>query len=99
MDHWLKLMPETIQSVSYEDLVQEQASTSRRLIADCGLSWDEACLHFDKNPAASTTASASQIRHPVYASSIGKWRHYQQQLQELQDFFAAAGIDLSSPVP
>ena len=99
MDHWLKLMPETIQSVSYEDLVQEQASTSRRLIADCGLSWDEACLHFDKNPAASTTASASQIRHPVYTSSIGKWRHYQQQLQELQDFFTAAGIDLSSSVP
>ncbi|MBT3425369.1 MAG: sulfotransferase family protein [Gammaproteobacteria bacterium] len=93
MAHWYKLMPGIIRSVSYEDLVRHQEPASRRLIADCDLPWDKACLSFDKNPAAATTASASQVRHPVYNSSIGKWRNYQRQLQPLQALFTAAGID------
>jgi tetratricopeptide (TPR) repeat protein len=93
MAHWHKLMPGVIRPVSYEDLVLNQASASRRLIADCNLPWDKACLSFDKNPAAATTASASQIRHPVYDSSIDKWRHYQPQLQPLRDLLTGAGID------
>jgi hypothetical protein len=50
-------------------------------------------MEFHKNPGASTTASAAQVRRPVYRSSVDLWRHYEGQLGELKDEFTAAGVD------
>jgi hypothetical protein len=52
--------------------------------------------NFHHNPTASMTASASQVRRPVYRSSVGKWRRYEQQLRPLVDKLQAAGIPVSS---
>lgn len=65
---------------------------ARRLIAHCGLEWEPACLEFHKSTAASTTASAVQVRQPIYASSIEKWRHYERHLAPLKARLAAAGL-------
>jgi tetratricopeptide (TPR) repeat protein len=94
MEHWQAIMPGAIYSVSYEDLVADQVNESRKLLQFCGLEWEEACAQFHQNPAASTTASASQVRRPIYDSSVAQWRHYETQLSGLRAQLEAAGIPL-----
>ena len=55
--------------------------------------FEPGCLRFHENRQASTTASAIQVRQPVYTSSIGKWRHYARQLEPLRQRLEDAGID------
>ena len=64
---------------------------TRRLLAHCGLSWQDACLEFHSRPGAVGTASAVQVRSPLYGSSVGKWRHYEQQLQPLARHLVPGG--------
>jgi hypothetical protein len=79
--------------VTYEDLVADLEGTSRRLLDYCNLPWHDDCLRFHRNPRASTTASAVQVRQPIYATSLGKWRHYASQLDSLRASLERAGID------
>jgi len=92
MDHWHKTMPGSIYDVSYERLVRDQQGESRRLLAACGLQWEDGCLEFHRNPTVTTTASASQVRRPMYDSSLQQWRHYESQLGGLRNLLLAAGI-------
>jgi hypothetical protein len=96
MDHWRSTMPETIHELRYESLVADQRDVMGSLLRFCGLEWEEACIDFHENTAASTTASASQIRRPLYASSVAQWRRYEAELTELSDQLESAGIDLRS---
>jgi hypothetical protein len=91
MEHWNAVLPGVVHTVHYEALVADLESESRRLLNFCGLEWQSQCLQFHKNPDASTTASTAQIRRPIYSSSIGKWRNYEQQLQPVADILQKAG--------
>jgi hypothetical protein len=92
MDHWRSIMPGAIYELRYERLVTDQTSETRRLLEACGLEWEEKCLQFHRNPAATTTASAAQVRRPLYASSINQWHHYAGELQGLRSQLVTAGI-------
>jgi tetratricopeptide (TPR) repeat protein len=92
MDHWRETMPASIHDISYEQLVRDQEGESRRLLAACGLEWESGCLEFHRNPTVTTTASASQVRRPMYDSSLQQWRHYESQLGGLRNRLLAAGI-------
>ncbi|GLQ22436.1 hypothetical protein GCM10007853_03100 [Algimonas ampicilliniresistens] len=87
MQHWHNVFPGRVHDVAYEALIADQEGVSRLLIAAVGLDWDPACLHFHANQSASSTASAAQVRRPLYSSSVEKWRHYEAQLTPL-----AAGL-------
>jgi len=93
MDHWRQSMPGVIYDLSYERLVRDHEGECRRLLAACGLEWQDSCLEFHRNPTSTTTASAAQVRRPLYDSSIVQWRHYEQQLRGLRDRLLSAGID------
>jgi tetratricopeptide (TPR) repeat protein len=93
MDHWCQAMPGVIYDIAYERLVRDQHNETRRLLAACGLEWEDGCLDFHRNPTATTTASASQVRRPIYDSSLTQWRHYEKQLEGLRTQLLAAGID------
>ena len=83
--HWkTTLPPGTLLEMNYEDIVSDQQAASRRLIAFLGLPWDDEVLRFHESPAPSATASAVQVRRPIYSSSIGKWRHHAAQLVPLR---------------
>jgi hypothetical protein len=86
-------MPGVIHTVRYEALVADVEGESRRLLDYCGLPWEDQCLRFYENAQASTTASAVQVRQPIYASSVGKWRRYERQLEGLRRLLESAGID------
>lgn len=84
MDHWRAIAPGRIIEISYEQLVAAQERESRRLIDALDLAWNDACLDFHASTSPSATASAAQVRSPIYRSSVGKWHHYEQQLQPLR---------------
>jgi len=94
MKHWRSVIPTVLFDLAYEDLVQQQEETTRDLLEYCELPWEEACLSFEKNKAASTTASATQIRKPIYSTSIGKWKHFENELSDVIDHLQAAGIQI-----
>ena len=89
MRHWTRVLGDSLLTVRYEDLVAHQETVSRRIIRHCGLRWEEQCLIFHRHPGAVATASAVQIRQPLYASSIGKWRRYSEELAGLSRRIAA----------
>jgi tetratricopeptide (TPR) repeat protein len=93
MQHWNAVMPGVIHTVRYETLVADVEGESHRLLDYCGLPWEDQCLRFYENARASTTASAVQVRQPVYDSSVGKWRRYERQLDGLRRVLESAGID------
>jgi tetratricopeptide (TPR) repeat protein len=69
--------------VGYESMLDDLEKVAHSLLAYCGLSWDPACLEFERNPRPVDTLSRWQVRQPLYHSSAGRWRHYQDQLQPL----------------
>lgn len=92
MDHWHRVLPGRIYDITYEDLVADQENQSRGLLEACNLPWEDACLQFHSNTSASTTASATQVRQPIYNTSVGRWRCYQQQLEPLIGVLQQHGI-------
>jgi hypothetical protein len=76
-------MPGVILDVQYEDVVADVEQQARRIVAHCGLPWDEACLEYYRTKRPVRTASAAQVRQRIYDSSIGRWRPHQQALEPL----------------
>lgn len=62
--------------VRYEDVITDQRGQTERLLEFCGLPWDDACMEFHRNAQPVATASAVQVRSPIYSSSVEKWRRY-----------------------
>jgi len=94
MRHWAEKLPGAILELRYEDLVKDLPGQSQRLLEFCGLGWEEACASFHLNERASTTASAAQVRRPLYDSSVSLWQHYRTELEPLAQQLKAAGIDV-----
>src|SRR5262245_10946394 len=78
MDHWRQVLPVPFLDRRYEEAVADFESTARRLLDFCGLEWQDGCLEFYKTERTVRTASIQQVRQPVYTSSIGRWRDYEQ---------------------
>ncbi|MEH6610252.1 MAG: sulfotransferase [Halioglobus sp.] len=95
MAHWNAVLPGVIHTVAYEDVVANTEAEARKLLQFCGLNWEPQCLQFYDNAQASTTASAAQIRQPVYKGSVAKWRDYREHLQPLEKILSEAGINIS----
>ena len=83
MAHWHSVLPGRILDVRYEDMVADQAGQTRRLLAHCGLTWEDACLRYYETERAIRTASSEQVRLPIYDSSVGIWRRYASELGPL----------------
>jgi hypothetical protein len=84
MDHWDRVLPGRVLHVQYEELVREPEANIRRLLAHCGLAYEPACLSFHETRRAVRTASAEQVRQPLYSSGVGYWRHFERQLEPLR---------------
>jgi tetratricopeptide (TPR) repeat protein len=85
MAHWRAVLPaDRFLELDYEALIADREAVTRRLIAFCGLEWNDASLSPERNQRAVTTASIWQARQPVYRSSVERWRHYEPWLGELR---------------
>ena len=95
MQHWHAVMPGAILDVRYEDLVTDTEAQARRMLDFCGLAWNPAVLDPSAHPGAIVSASAAQVREPVHAGSVGKWRRHEAGLKPLRDQLAAEGFRAS----
>ncbi len=80
MEHWRKVLPVPLLEVDYEETVTDLEGVARRLVAWCGLEWEPKCLEFHQTKRPVNTASVVQVRQPVYKTSLGRWKHYEQPL-------------------
>ena len=92
MRHWQDTMPGRILEIDYESIVDDQEGSTRRLLAHCGLEWDEACMRFNDNAAPVATASAVQVRQPLHRDALQRWKRYEPQLAGLRALLEAGGI-------
>jgi len=90
--HWQKTLQDRFIEVEYEALVRDQENQTRMLLDRLGLDFEQACLEFDKNEAATSTASSIQVRQKIYTGSVNRWKRYEKQLQPLRDYLEDAGI-------
>ena len=89
MEHWQASIPETAYlEVQYELLVADFEKKTRRIFEFLDLPWENHVLEYQKSTAASATASAVQVRRGIYSTSIGKWKHYAEELEPLRQILA-----------
>jgi Flp pilus assembly protein TadD len=94
MRHWHSVLPPgRILNVRYEDVVADLEGQSRRILAHCGLPWDDRCLAFHQTDRPVRTASAIQVRQPIYRNAIGRWRGYEKFLAPLLAELGPAGAN------
>ena len=86
MSHWREVLPPgAMLEVQYEEVVADLEGQARRIVAYCGLEWDARCLDFHRTERQVRTASVSQVRQPIYKSSVGRWRAYEAFLGPLRE--------------
>jgi tetratricopeptide (TPR) repeat protein len=86
MTHWRAVLPaDRFLEVDYEALVNNPEAVTRRMIAFCGLGWDDACLSPELNERAVSTSSLWQVRQPINRSGLERWRRYEPWLGELRE--------------
>jgi sulfotransferase family protein len=84
MTHWHRVLPPgRILDVRYEDVVDDLEGQVRRIVTHCGLDWDPRCLTFYQTKRAVRTASATQVRQPIYNSAVGRWAMHKETLGPL----------------
>jgi Tfp pilus assembly protein PilF len=84
MQHWEQVVPNPILTLQYESLVSDFEPTVRTLVEFCGADFEERCLRFYETRRQVKTPSASQVRQPIYQSSVGRWRRYERELEPLR---------------
>ena len=83
INHWESVLPKKMLRVSYEDLIDNQEKVSKKMIDFCQLDWEEECLNFHSTKRAVNTASAVQVRKPIYKTSVNLWEKYKNNLNPL----------------
>jgi tetratricopeptide (TPR) repeat protein len=93
--HWRAHLPaDRYTEVQYEDLVADLETQARQLTEFVGVAWDPRCIAFHENTAPVATASSVQVRSPLYASAIGRWRRYGEALNPLRKALEAHGVKI-----
>jgi tetratricopeptide (TPR) repeat protein len=90
MAHFDAVLPGRVHRVIYETIVDDLDTEVRRLLAYCGLPFDERCLKFFENDRAVRTASSEQVRKPIYRDAVDQWRNYEPWLEPLKQSLGSA---------
>lgn len=83
MKHWESVVDVPIMTVQYEDMVEDKAALSKKLIEFCDLEWNDSILDFHDSKRAIATASYDQVRQPIYKTSRERWRNYEKHIAPL----------------
>ena len=94
MEHWRSCLGEALFELQYEELVAEPRVVGAALASCCGVVWDPRALAVERHTGVSLTASAAQVRRPIYGTSSGRWRHYREVLAPLVAALRECGVRL-----
>ena len=92
--YWRNLLGDQLIEVEYETLVNDSENQTRTLLDRLGLDFEDACLNFEQNETATTTASSVQVREKIHSRSVLRWKRYEEQLKPLRTHLEAAGISV-----
>lgn len=91
MQHWREVLPPGVMlEVNYEDLVADPNPWIRKMVAFCGVEWDDRCLRPEDNRRAVATPSDWQVRQPIYKTSVERWRPFEPYLGEFKELLHLA---------
>ncbi|HEX4078254.1 MAG TPA: sulfotransferase [Rhizomicrobium sp.] len=85
MEHWETVLPGRVHFIQYENLVQDTEFEIRRMLAHCGLPFEEGCLRFWETERSIVTPSAEQVRRPIYRGALEQWRNFEPWLDPLKE--------------
>ncbi|HTD29412.1 MAG TPA: sulfotransferase [Xanthomonadaceae bacterium] len=85
MSHWRKTIGDHLIDVRYADVVADPEAQLRRTLARMGIEWHADVLRFADRKGFVATASRQQVREPIHARSIGRWRNYEDTLRPILD--------------
>jgi tetratricopeptide (TPR) repeat protein len=91
-DHWRATFGPRMVDITLEELIAAPEPQIRALLEGLGLEFQEACLSPEKSAVAVSTASSVQIRKPINASGVGRWKRYREQLEPLRAALEADGF-------
>ena len=97
MRHWDQELPGRVLRVHYEDVVDDLEGNVRRLLEYCQLEFEPACVEFYKTERSVRTASAQQVRQPIYREGLEQWRHYEMWLEPLRAALGDALVRYREP--
>lgn len=92
MDHWCEVLPLPILKVRLDDWVKDFQGTLKRVLDFLELPHEEACERFYEMPRKVRTASVDQVRKPVNARGVGRWRTYASELEPVLDELDRADV-------
>lgn len=92
VEFWRAETPHWFTEVQYETLVANPEEETRRLIAACGLDWEESCLNFHRNERQVRTLSVYQVRQPISGGSVKAWQRYEKELAPMIEVLAERGL-------
>lgn len=92
MTHWRAVLPLTFHTQYYEELIADQDTHIRALVAQSGLDWHEGCLNFQDTDRSVMTPSRWQVRQPIYKSSSGRWKNYETHMEPLRHLLEKNGF-------
>jgi tetratricopeptide (TPR) repeat protein len=98
MAHFDAVLPGRVHRVLYENMVADPETEIRALLSYCGLPFEESCLQFHQNDRAVRTASAEQVRQPIFTEGVEQWRNYDGWLEPLKTALGHA-LDAYPNVP
>ncbi|MDR3506973.1 MAG: sulfotransferase [Caulobacteraceae bacterium] len=84
MSHFDAVLPGRVHRVIYEQMVADPEAEVRRLLAYCGLPFEEQCLRFYESGRAVRTASSEQVRRPIFTDGVDQWRNFEPFLGALE---------------
>ena len=93
MDHWHNALPYRILEVNYESVVADLESQVKRLLDHCNLPFEESCIRFHETERAVRTASAQQVRQPIYRTGVAHWQNYEEWLEPLKQAIGPELLD------
>jgi hypothetical protein len=96
MTHWKAVLPNPVLTVRLDDWVTDFDATLRRVLAHLDLPYDPACERFYESGRVVRTVSRTQVREPVNARGLGRWKPFAAELRPLIAELEAAGM-LAAP--
>ncbi|MEO1329722.1 MAG: sulfotransferase [Pseudomonadota bacterium] len=77
---WRAVLGDWLRPVRYEALAEDPQTILRPIVEGLGLDWDPVCLSPERSGGHAVTASKFQVRQPIHARSVARWRAYAAHL-------------------
>ena len=85
MDHWNSVLPGSILSIRYEDVVADIENSVKKILEYCDLPFEQSCVEFYKTKRSVKTPSAEQVRQPIYTTGLDYWKNFDSYLIDLKE--------------